>query len=52
MIFRGDGRNNMRSGSCFQKNILKTHIGQYETGKEENRKGQENKNHLIIGASR
>lgn len=47
MIFRGDGRNNMKSGSCFQKNILKTTIGQNETGKEENREGKENKNPII-----
>jgi type I restriction enzyme M protein len=43
MIFRGDGRNNMSEGNCFQKNILKTNKGQYETGKYEKREGNENK---------
>lgn len=47
MIFRGDGRNNMSEGNCFQKNILKTNKGQYETGKYEKREGNENKNPLI-----
>ncbi len=47
MIFRGDGRNNMREGDCFQKNILKINKGEYETGQYEKRKGDENKNPLI-----
>lgn len=47
MIFRGDGRNNMSEGNCFQKNILKTNKGQYETGKYEKREGSENKNPII-----
>lgn len=47
MIFRGDGRNNMSEGNCFQKNILKTNKGQFETGKYEKREGNENKNPLI-----
>ena len=47
MIFRGDGRNNMSEGNCFQKNILKTNQGQYETGKYEKREGSENKNPVI-----
>ena len=47
MIFRGDGRNNMNEGNCFQKNILKINKGQYETGKYEKREGGENSNPLI-----
>jgi type I restriction-modification system DNA methylase subunit len=47
MIFRGDGRNNMSEGNCFQKNILKLNKGQYETGKYDKREGNENKNPLI-----
>jgi len=47
MIFRGDGRNNMSEGNCFQKNILKINNGQYETGKYDKRSGNENKNPLI-----
>jgi len=33
MIFRGDGRNNMNEGNCFQKNIEKTIKGSITTGK-------------------
>ena len=33
MIFRGDGRNNMNEGNCFQKNIEKTIKGSMTTGK-------------------
>jgi type I restriction-modification system DNA methylase subunit len=47
MIFRGDGRNNMSEGNCFQKNILKINKGQYETGKYDKREGKENKNQII-----
>lgn len=47
MIFRGDGRNNMSEGNCFQKNILKTNKGQYETGKYDKRINDENKNPVI-----
>ncbi len=47
MIFRGDGRNNMMEGNCFQKNIIKINKGEYITGKEEKRKGQKNNNPLI-----
>lgn len=47
MIFRGDGRNNMSEGNCFQKNILKTNKGQHETGKYDKRMNDENKNPLI-----
>ena len=47
MIFRGDGRNNMSEGNCFQKNILKINKGQYETGKYSKREGRENKSPLI-----
>jgi type I restriction-modification system DNA methylase subunit len=37
MIFRGDGRNNMSEGNCFQKNINKTNKDSNETGKFEKR---------------
>ena len=37
MIFRGDGRNNMNEGNCFQKNINKTSKNNNETGKFEKR---------------
>lgn len=47
MIFRGDGRNNMGEGNCFQKNIIKTNKGQYETGKYVKKEGKENKNQII-----
>lgn len=33
MIFRGDGRNNIREGDCFQKNITKSVNGDIITGK-------------------
>jgi len=33
MIFRGEGRNNMSSGNCFYKQILKTNIDNTVTGK-------------------
>lgn len=32
MIFRGDGRNNMNEGNCFQKKIRKTQRNGFETG--------------------
>ncbi len=47
MIFRGDGKNNMGEGNCFQKNIIKIQNRGFETGKYEKRKGNENKNPLI-----
>ena len=47
MIFRGDGRNNMSEGNCFQKNIMKTEKGGAETGKYEKREGKENTNPII-----
>jgi type I restriction-modification system DNA methylase subunit len=37
MIFRGDGRNNMSEGNCFQKNINKITKEHNETGKFEKR---------------
>ncbi|MBU0769102.1 MAG: DNA methyltransferase, partial [Proteobacteria bacterium] len=43
----GDGRNNMMNGNCFQKKIIRTTKGQYETGKEEKREGEENTNTII-----
>jgi len=39
MIFRGDGRNNMNEGNCFQKNIEKTVKEGIITGKPEVRNG-------------
>lgn len=47
MIFRGDGRNNMSEGNCFQKNIIKTNKGEFETGEYKKKKGEENENPLI-----
>ncbi len=47
MIFRGDGRNNMNEGNCFQKNILKTTIDGKETGVYTKRIGESNKNPII-----
>lgn len=32
MIFRGDGRNNMSEGNCFQKNIIETKLKEIITG--------------------
>ncbi len=41
MIFRGDGRNNISEGNCFQKNIEKiTKGGKYITGEFKKRRGQ------------
>ena len=37
MIFRGDGRNNMKEGNCFQTNIEQTIIDENKTGKFEKR---------------
>lgn len=42
MIFRGDGRNNMSEGNCFQKDIIKTFIDNKETGKYTNRSNENN----------
>jgi type I restriction enzyme M protein len=40
MIFRGDGRNNMSEGNCFQKNIEKTVLeGGFTSGRYEKREG-------------
>jgi len=47
MIFRGDGKNNMKDGDCFQKNIIKIQKDGYETGKEDKREGNDNPNPLI-----
>ncbi|MFH1839821.1 MAG: N-6 DNA methylase [Nanoarchaeota archaeon] len=47
MIFRGDGKNNMGEGNCFQKNIIKVQIKGFETGKYVQKKGDENKNPFI-----
>lgn len=47
MIFRGDGKNNMGEGNCFQKNIIRTQKNNIETGKYEKRIGNENNNPVI-----
>ena len=47
MIFRGDGRNNMSEGNCFQKNIIKTQRDGFETGKYDKKEGEDNKNPII-----
>ncbi len=47
MIFRGDGKNNMGEGNCFQKNIVKTQKEGFETGKYEIKKGNKNDNPII-----
>jgi type I restriction enzyme M protein len=50
MIFRGDGRNNMSEGNCFQKDIIETTLKGFTTGyydkslniieKKKNKKGE------------
>ena len=47
MIFRGDGRNNMRDGNCFQKNIIKKASSDKETGEYTKRETKENVNPII-----
>jgi len=47
MIFRGDGRNNMNEGNCFQKNILKSEVGGKKTGKYCKREGKKNDDPII-----
>ncbi len=47
MIFRGDGRNNMNEGNCFQKNILKVIKNSIETGRFEKREGKPNEDPVI-----
>lgn len=47
MIFRGDGRNNMSEGNCFQKNIVQTIIDEYQTGKYEKRTDNKNLKPII-----
>jgi len=47
MIFRGDGRNNMNEGNCFQKNIIKISKGKYETGKFIPREGNDTENPVV-----
>lgn len=42
MVFRGDGRNNLTGGSCFDKNLIKTTKENNETGKYVEKKGKEN----------
>lgn len=47
MIFRGDGRNNMNEGNCFQKNIEKTNKGSITTGSFVKREENFSKNPII-----
>jgi len=47
MIFRGDGKNNMGEGNCFQKNLVKVQKKGFETGKFEQRNENENKNPIV-----
>lgn len=47
MIFRGDGRNNMSEGNCFQKNIIKTQRDGKETGQYEKREGEGNTKQVV-----
>jgi len=47
MIFRGDGRNNMSEGNCFQKNIIKIIDHEHQTGKYEKRVGKKNTKPII-----
>lgn len=47
MIFRGDGRNNMNEGNCFQKNIVKIQQNGVETGKCIKLDDDENNEHII-----
>lgn len=42
MVFRGDGRNNLTGGSCFNQNLIKITKDGYETGKYVERKGKDN----------
>jgi len=47
MIFRGDGRNNMKEGNCFQNNIEQTIIDDEKTGNFSKRNGKPPKKPLI-----
>lgn len=47
MIFRGDGRNNMSEGNCFQKNVEKTIKNNFITGSYEKREGSTPKEPVI-----
>lgn len=47
MIFRGDGRNNMNEGNCFQKNIEKTNKGSIVSGSFVKREENFSKNPII-----
>lgn len=47
MIFRGDGRNHMQGGNCFQYNIEQTVIDDEKTGKFATRNNQAPKKLLI-----
>lgn len=48
MIFRGDGRNNMSEGNCFQKNIEQTTVKGSLTGEFTKRTGKESPKKQII----
>jgi len=47
MIFRGDGRNNMSEGNCFQKNIIRTQKKGNQTGECKPNEGKQNDNPII-----
>jgi len=47
MIFRGDGKNNMGEGNCFQKNLIKIQKKGFKTGKYIKKEGNKNKNPFI-----
>ena len=47
MIFRGDGRNNMSEGNCFQKNIEKILKKSVMSGEYVKRAGQKPKNLIV-----
>lgn len=47
MIFRGDGRNNMNEGNCFQKNIEKINKSSITTGSFIKREGNFSKNPIV-----
>lgn len=47
MIFRGDGRNNMREGNCFQKNIIESNRDGQKTGEYVDNKDNKNEKPII-----
>ncbi len=47
MIFRGDGKNNISEGNCFQKNIVYTQKKGFPTGEFKRREGNKNESPII-----